>query len=307
MNKTQFYQMFPNFNWKFYTSNYKDLMQNDINNEDKATSHYFKYGQYESRRTHTIISNENMSIIPIDANIILNQAKQCYVSTGLHMFKDRLFKKFNLTEYLNNFEPCIFFGIYTDNDLLKIRDHIGLKIVIWGGEDANSSNLHSLATMNEIKLVPNIIHISISKCIYKRLQCINIQSLYINFNLVDTSIFKPIPINELGNKIFIFNGQTKGRTNIYGEKYYSEVVSKLPQFEYIYSNNLCAKYESMPDIYKKCFIMLRLTENDGNANSVQECESMNIPVIHNQSDYGLKWKNIDDIIHYILKYSSYHS
>ena len=26
---------------------------------------------------------------------------------------------------------------------------------------------------------------------------------------------------------------------------------------------------------------------------------MNIPVIHNQSDYGLKWKNVDDIIEHI--------
>ena len=66
------------------------------------------------------------------------------------------------------------------------------------------------------------------------------------------------------------------------------------------SNTLNAKYEEMPSIYKKCFIMLRLTENDGNANSVQECEAMNIPVVHNQSDYGLKWKTIDDVINHIL-------
>ena len=37
----------------------------------------------------------------------------------------------------------------------------------------------------------------------------------------------------------------------------------------------------------------------GNANSVQECEAMNIPVVHNQSDYGLKWENIKDIITHI--------
>ena len=47
--------------------------------------------------------------------------------------------------------------------------------------------------------------------------------------------------------------------------------------------------------------MLRLTSHDGNANSVQECEAMNIPVIHNQSDYGLKWKNVKDIINHINK------
>ena len=49
--------------------------------------------------------------------------------------------------------------------------------------------------------------------------------------------------------------------------------------------------------------MLRLTSYDGNANSVQECEAMNIPVVHNQSKYGLKWKTADDVIKHIIYYS----
>jgi hypothetical protein len=216
------------------------------------------------------------------------------------MFKTRLFEKFKLNEYSSKITPCIFFGIYTDDDLIKIRDHDGLKIIIWGGEDANPINTHSLATINEIKKVSNTIHLSISKCIYKRLLKENIQSVLINFNLVDTTLFKSVPKQNLGKKIFIFNGQTKGRTHIYGEKYYLQVIKKMPQFEYIFSNELNATYEEMPNIYKQCFVMLRLTRSDGNANSVQECQEMGIPVIHNQSNYGLKWKNVDDIINYIL-------
>ena len=56
----------------------------------------------------------------------------------------------------------------------------------------------------------------------------------------------------------------------------------------------------MPSIYAQCFIGLRLTANDGNANTVQEMEAMRIPVVHNFSNYGLKWKNVDDIIKHIL-------
>ena len=52
----------------------------------------------------------------------------------------------------------------------------------------------------------------------------------------------------------------------------------------------------MPEIYAKCKIGLRLTSEDGNANTVQEFKDMNIPIVHNQSDYGLKWKTVDDII-----------
>ena len=62
----------------------------------------------------------------------------------------------------------------------------------------------------------------------------------------------------------------------------------------------------MPQIYKQCFIILRLTKFDGNANSVQECEAMNIPVIHNQSDYGLKWDTIGSIVDHINKLSPLH-
>ena len=58
----------------------------------------------------------------------------------------------------------------------------------------------------------------------------------------------------------------------------------------------------MPDIYKKCFIGLRLTQYDGNANTVQEFESMNIPIIHNLSLYGEKWTDFRDITDTIIKY-----
>ena len=67
-------------------------------------------------------------------------------------------------------------------------------------------------------------------------------------------------------------------------------------------------YENMPGIYKQCFIALRLTEYDGNANTVQECQAMNIPIVHNQSNYGLKWSCCSDIIHHIKNsYSIYKS
>ena len=33
-------------------------------------------------------------------------------------------------------------------------------------------------------------------------------------------------------------------------------------------------------------------------------KAMNIPVIHNQSDYGLQWNNVDDIINHIHTYST---
>jgi hypothetical protein len=299
INENVFYKKFKDFDWKFYVSIYTDLQKSGINTEQNAINHYWKYGQNEKRRTCEIITKHKLR--PININIIFKMTNQYYISSSLEMFQDRFKNKFpNLQTYHNKNEPCLFFGVYNDDDLLKINQHKGLIIIMPGGEDVNPNNLHSLSTINELKKLNNTIFLSISKCIYERLDTLHISNIYIDFNLVDYTLFKPILKNELGNHIFIFNGQIKGRTHIYGKKMYEEIMKKIPRFNYILSNTLNAKYEEMPSIYKKCFIMLRLTENDGNANSVQECKAMNIPVIHNQSEYGLKWKTIDDIINHIL-------
>ena len=292
-----FYQKFPEFDWKYYIEIYPDLQYAKINTEKKAIHHYLKFGIKENRKTHRI--NIKNNIEPISFTNFINLAKQVYVSEGLIMFKKRLKKKFYLNDYYNLNTPSFFFGCYTTKDLETINNHNNLKIVIWGGEDCNSKHKHSKDTLNQIKNINNIIHLSISKNIYNSLKKENILSVLINFNLVDNSIFYPLNKNELGRSIFIFNGQKKGREHIYGEKYYKKVINKLPKYEFIFSNQLNSEWKEMPNIYKQCFIMLRLTNHDGNANSVQECEAMNIPVIHNQSDYGLKWKNVKDIINHI--------
>ena len=299
----KFNDKFPNFDWKFYISIYKDLQNAGINTELKAKYHYVKYGYHENRRTHIIIDKKE-KLFKVSFNNFTDLYKQSVFSTGVSMFKNRAFKKYNLKEYNDICKPCLFFGMYNNEDLTQIKNHKGLRIIIWCGEDANPININSSATIDEIKKLNNIIHISKSKSTYENLKLKNIISILVDYNVIDTNLFYPISKCELANKILIFNGQHKGREHVYGEKYYKEVIKKLPQYTFIFSNELNAKWEEMAYIYKQCFIMLRLTSHDGNANSVQECEAMNIPVIHNQSDYGLKWKNVDDIIRHIKNYKS---
>lgn len=296
ITKQTFYETYPNFDWKFYVQ-YNDL-KNKIKNETKAIQHYLHYGHLENRRTHNVI-NEQTTIIPIECSELFPHVKQGYVSNGLQSFEERFMNKFKLSTITNIREPCLFFGVYSDKDLLTIKKHQGLKYIIWGGEDININKFHCFETIKELQKLHNIIHVAISENIYNRLKHLHIYALLVNFNLVKKDLFFTVPKNELGNKIMIFNGQSLGREKIYGESFYIQVMKKLPQYEYILSNQLNVPYKEMPEIYKQCFVMLRLTENDGNANSVQECENMNIPVIHNQSNYGLKWKNVDDIVEHI--------
>ncbi len=226
-------------------------------------------------------------------------AKQCYVSLALNQFKERFKNKYKLEEYNNQTNPAIFFGIYNENDIKMVQNHKSHKYVIFGGSDVNYKK--AIFILNKVK---NITFLSISKCIHDRLNNKKIKNTLIDFSLLDTNIFKPIPRGELGNSIFIYNGYYKNLEHNYGKEYYEQVIKLLPNYNYIFSNNLNETYENMPNIYKQCFIILRLTPKDGNANTIQEAEAMGIPAVHNQSDYGLKWTTVDDIINYINIYKN---
>ena len=227
-------------------------------------------------------------------------AKQCYVSTSLNQFKERFKNKYNLSDYTNNKEPAIFFGVYNMVDIEKIKHHNSHRYIIFGGSDVNFNK-----AINILRKLNNITFLSISHDIEDRLNNKKIKNIYIEFSLLDTTIFKPISKEELGNSIFIYNGYYKNLEHNYGKEYYEKVMKLLPNYNYIFSNNLNESYENMPNIYKQCFIILRLTKNDGNANTIQEAQALGIPSIHNQSDYGLKWNTVDDIINYINKYSNF--
>lgn len=293
--------MTDNFDWEFYTNYYPDLKNAGINTKEKALNHYHNYGHKENRRTYQIIDTISIDIPKINPCELFCNTKQIHISSGLIMFKKRIEDKFKVTSYYDRKLPSLFFGVYTDEDLNRLNNHQGIKYIIWGGEDANPNLQHSKMTLSEVKLLHNVIHVSISECLYLRLLSQQIPSILIDFNLVNYSVFKPI-LNK-GKQIMIFNGQSSGREHIYGKKIYEKVIQQLPNFSYIFSNSLNCPNENMPTIYAKCFIMLRLTSYDGNANSVQECEAMNIPVVHNQSNYGLKWKTIDDVIKHIIHHS----
>ena len=217
---------------------------------------------------------------------------QIHVSSSLKHFKNRVKKKYNLKDYTNKQKPCIFFGMYNKNDRDIIRNHRAISFLMPGGTDFPNFQI--------FRNSKDITFIAISRNIQERFKAVNQRSILINLNLVNRNLFRPV--SKTGNKIFIYDGFIKKPQNakIYGKHYYSQICKKLPQYQYIFSSDLNLPYEKMPSIYAQCFIGLRLTANDGNANTVQEMEAMRIPVVHNFSNYGLKWKNVDDIIKHIL-------
>lgn len=226
------------------------------------------------------------------------------VSNGINTFKERFNKKFNLkTLDPDNFtSPCVFFGIYTSQNINKYLSHHGKKYILYGGTDINIKIPFGKRNALIIKQF-NITNILVlSKKTQKDLKEIGIDSTYFNMNLVDKSLFYPRENKKPSKKIYVYNGFYKiPRPTVYGGSYFKQIVEQLPQFELIFSSNFNLPYVKMPNIYNSVFIVLRLTSEDGNANTIQEAEAMGVPAVHNISDYGLKWNNVTDITNHIKK------
>jgi hypothetical protein len=289
------------------SSNIDDILKkiNDIQiiptckNIDKAgemRNFEIVFSTYSNKNNNDNINNNQIFGDKIDDNYFNNIGiNQCVVSLSLKHFETRFMEKYNLKKYSDIRAPVIYFGIYCDKDIHEYSIHCGKKYIIFGGSDINFIEKQNTNFNNAMCF-------SISQNIKKRLDNLNIKNHYIQFSLLDKKIFKSVEKENLGSKIYIYNGYSKNQEDKYGKKIYEEVMKKLPQYEYILSNTLNVPYEKMPEIYSQCFIGLRLTQNDGNANTVQEMVSMKIPIVHNGEQGGIAWNNVDDVVNIIERH-----
>ena len=232
--------------------------------------------------------------------LMSNKITSINISKSLNRFY-RIKEIFNLDNYSNE-ETTLFFGVYNNSDLDSISNHKGKKYVAFGGSDCDiSTNNEALFNIKKLLAIKDIEYIAISHNIQLRLGKLEIKSLLIKLDLVNYNIFKKLAIYN-GEKIYIYDGQDTicdKKKKVYNHEMINKVKEMLPQYEYIHSSKLNAPYNKMPEIYSECFIGLRLTSNDGNANTVMEFKALGIPIVHNNSEYGLKWKNVDDIVNLI--------
>ena len=220
------------------------------------------------------------------------------VSESLVHLGARMREKYSLVAYdpdLHTTETVLFFGMYTSSDAQAIGKHLGPILLMPGGSD--TPNVPGVLARRSATII------SISRDIQRRLrETYGVAAIRAHIDLVDRSIFRTDHGHARGAKVFVYDGRapkTKAAERIYNQKCIDAVMSALPQEDFVLSSQLDAKYEDMPKVYAECRIGLRLTEHDGNANMVQEMEAMGIPVVHNQSEYGLKWKTVEDVVHLV--------
>jgi len=209
--------------------------------------------------------------------------KNCYFSNKIPEYvKNEICNKYSLIEKLEG--PIIFFTEFNEEDFEKILNYNNLIFLIWI-KIGISKKIKFLRKKN------NIIHYASTKSLLKTLKNYKIYAELFKIENHPLNIFKPI--QKKGTKILLCESH----------KYYNDLIKILPEYEFIFS---CKYNLSNPiiaeELYRKCFIILRLTDYDGFLPMVSELKDMNIPLVHNFSDYGLRWKKMEDIRKYILAY-----
>jgi hypothetical protein len=220
-----------------------------------------------------------------DLNIdFINIYKNCYFSNKLQPYvKNEICKKYGLIEKIEG--PIIYFTDFNDEDYEKILNYNNIIFLIW----------IKIGQSNKIKLIKkknNIIHYASTKFLLKNLKKNNINANLFEIHIDVPEIFKPI--HKKGSKILICDSQ----------KYNNELIKILPEYELVFSNKYNLNDPNIAEeLYRKCFIVVRLTDCDGFLPMIGELKAMNIPIVHNFSDYGLKWETIEDVQAHIIKHS----
>lgn len=108
---------------------------------------------------------------------------------------------------------------------------------------------------------------------------------------------------DSNNSVYIYDGPKKNNSSydkIYSKTICKNIVDNMKHINfYRTSENERIEYNKMPELYKQYRLVLRLTINDGGSETTKECKSLGIPIIHNNSKYGIKWNNINDLTHNI--------
>ena len=224
-----------------------------------------------------------------------------YVSHGVEFFKDNMKKKFNLNDYNKNcLLPTAFFGMYNMDDLKELLYFKGRKIFIPGGSDVNSNIIfkQNIALIKKQR-IPIFCQ---SQYLYDN--CILIYpSEYVKLIPLTPSIINDFyePTNIKGDHIYIYTANNDiSAKKTYGKDIYTRIIDKLKhKYKFILGHS--SKYKDIKDIYKKCFIGLRLTKQDGLGATNIELGLMGIKcVTNNISPNCLHWNNDTDIINHIF-------
>lgn len=212
------------------------------------------------------------------------------------------------SENINENDDCYFFGVYNLEDLENIKSHLGFKHIIFGGSDLDNNMNHCnkiIPLLKELILKDrNIKLYFISKNLNERGVELGLRGVLVRLDLIENkwdNLKDSFDIVKKRNSIYCYTG-CKRLGKLYNYDLLKEIESELLEYKFIYSHELNEVPDNMYKIYNKCFVGIRLTKKDGNANTVIEMGKLNIPIIFNGDEINsipYVYDNKEDIINKI--------
>lgn len=218
--------------------------------------------------------------------------KQCYISQSLEGLDFR--KKYGLTGYLDSSATLAIFGMYRQEDLDVFMSHSGPITVIWQGSDAKNI---PVLYRDEILKKPAK-HISISHWISASLARHGIP----HENIAVSATIDNLEVCQRGDNIYFYSSdESKESADLYGEHMINEIKTRTG-LNIIRGTLTTFKREELIEVYKNCFINLRLTTYDGCPNTNLEMGLMGRKSVFNGLiPHSLAWESVDDVCETIMR------
>ena len=209
---------------------------------------------------------------------------QVYLSKSVSDFP--VMSSFNLQQYYDSSLPCLFFGMYRDEDFKALISHSGIAVVMWCGHDAITFKDWGLIKFS------NIYHTTAFPRVAE----------YISNKGIKCKIHKPgdfreiKPIKSNGKKVYAYC--PKSFPSYHG----SDILKKLNiPHEIIIGDGSFTQEEwrdgKADEIYENCFIGLFLSSLAGGGAGIIEMGLRGKRVVTNviQMPHTISWRTISEI------------
>jgi hypothetical protein len=218
---------------------------------------------------------------------------QAHISGSVKFFSKGFREKYGLRPYFHNDRPLAIFGMYRPEDYDLLFKHKQPIVVVWCGSDGMQINEQRAGILRSR---PDAFHIA--------------QSSFLSDDLKKWGIpHKVLPVTpaqidlqpaKRGNAIYCYYGAEWAK-NTYGYDLAMQVIDRTGLKAYL-TTSKCYTREELIDVYKDCFIGLRLTKHDAVAVTVVELGMMGRRCVFNgDSPNSIKWSGVDDICESVIK------
>jgi len=210
--------------------------------------------------------------------------KQCRVSSAITHFKQGFQNKWNLTDYKNSAEACVFVGVYSAADIAAIKAHRGFKVIIFCGRDIFNYNKFE---GEDCYFVTGVFG--------EKLEMYGSRVKVFQISMKDYSEFKPVP---LGDKIYCYMRSPDSRYSL-NYSLLERIMKRMGKDRFLVGylgNNMQTVVNKF---YSKSFVNLQFNPVGG-LTSVYEMAHMGRKSISNYSSpFTIGYEGEDDIIRLI--------